>query len=224
MVGNTISTCNSTYKGAQRFNEVTETMEYCNGSAWTPFKPTGGTQAAGYFVITKTTYNGAFGSLANADAACLTELGTTNKNWFGYAQANAEGRIVSGKVKAFLCDASTCNNLQASTKYYYSSANDDSAGGEYFTTNSSGFGPNDTKLWSRADTFASGVLIRTNRSAGSATAWNSIPSSNNCNNLASSSSSDLSQAGGISNVNAGRWSAVARSCDISLNMVCFVNP
>jgi hypothetical protein len=58
-------------------------LQYCNGSTWTPFKPSGGSPGSGYFVLTKTTYTGNMGGLAGANANCLTDL-TTNTGWFGY--------------------------------------------------------------------------------------------------------------------------------------------
>lgn len=60
---------------------------------------------SGYFVMTKTVYNGNFGStednLNPPNAKCLAEL-TTDTDWKGYSTANANGQLFAAKVHAFL--------------------------------------------------------------------------------------------------------------------------
>jgi hypothetical protein len=95
-------------------------------------------------------------------------------------------------VKAFLCDGSTCNNLDASTKYYFANAFDTSAGGTYFTSDSSGYGPNDAANWSSANRFGGtdyGIRYWTGRASGTATNWGGTSNANTCNGWTSATSS-----------------------------------
>jgi hypothetical protein len=41
-----------------RYNSTTNVVEYFNGLAWTPFKPSGGPPGSGYFVLSKGAWNG----------------------------------------------------------------------------------------------------------------------------------------------------------------------
>lgn len=151
------------------YNKDYHTYQFCNGTNWVPF---GGaswqaapTASTGYFVMSKGTYNGdidgyasAGGNtdLAAADAICMSEL-TTNTGWKGYAEALADGKLVSGNVHAWLCDYTTCNNLAANTMYYFADANNSTHGGNIFTTIGGGDGPNSAPVdWSQASYFGSG--------------------------------------------------------------------
>ena len=142
------------------YNTDFHTYQFCNGSNWVKFgggsRVTMPTSSDGYFVMSKSTWNGNLGgSLAAADAKCLTEL-TTNTGWRGYPDANSRGILTSGKVHAFICAheaAGICNATVASTTYYFAYAGDATKGGASFTTDSGGIGPNDSADWSDAHPF-----------------------------------------------------------------------
>ena len=150
------------------YNQDYHTWQFCDGTNWRPF---GGASwiappdaSSGYFVVSKTTWNGNLGgSIAAADAVCLSEL-TANTGWKGYAQANANGQLTSGKVHAWLCaeggdpNATNCNNLSGGTNYYFADASNSSHGGNRFTTDADGQGPNNgpgasIPDWSQASYF-----------------------------------------------------------------------
>jgi len=121
-------------------------------------------------VLTKTTYTGSLGGRSGADSKCLTEL-TTNTGWKGYSTANSNGQLIGAKVHAFICDASTCNSLTASTTYNFANAGNSTAGGATFTTNGSGLAPNDSANWSAANYFSATANYWTGRSNVGTTAW-----------------------------------------------------
>lgn len=78
------------HEADQIYNQGSHTWQFCNGTNWIAFggkmwqgdTPTSG---VGYFVMSKSTWNGNLGDLSGADALCLTEL-ATNTGWKGYAQ------------------------------------------------------------------------------------------------------------------------------------------
>ena len=229
LIGNGGETCSATYAGGVRYNSGSAHMEYCNGLAWLPFNVSGAPAGSGYFVVTQTTYTGNLGGLAGANSACLTEL-TTKTTWWGYSSANAAGLLVSGHVKGFLCDGTTCNNPNASTKYYFANVADPGAGGGYFTTDGSGLGPNDSQAWGYAaemsrNTGAVGGYVFTGRGVSSATQWASTSNSANCLAWTSSSYSDYGEAGYPTTVGNGtRWAGTAAACGYAANLYCLVNP
>jgi hypothetical protein len=148
------------------YSSAYHTYQFCNGTNWVKYggklwqggQPTSDT--VGYFVMSKSTWTGDLQDAAGihtdgltaANALCLTEL-TTNTGWKGYAAANANGQLVSGKVHAWLCEGSGCNNLNANTTYYFADANNGAHGGNRFTTDSTGDGPGYEADWSQASYF-----------------------------------------------------------------------
>ena len=48
------------------------------------------TSSDGYFVMSKSTWNGNLGNVSGSDAKCLTDL-TANTGWRGYTDAAARG-------------------------------------------------------------------------------------------------------------------------------------
>ena len=74
------------------YNSSNHLYQFCNGSIWLAYSGgTGNCTAAssyspatppdsGYFVVTKSTYNGNLGGIIAANSTCLTEL-TTNTGW-----------------------------------------------------------------------------------------------------------------------------------------------
>ena len=103
--------------------------------------------AGGYFVLVTNVTKGNFGGHNGAKNICLTEL--ANRNWKGKANAYLRGMLSSSKVRAFLCDGSTCANGQPSTSYRFALApvgGFATIGGDSFTTDSSGIGPATTTI------------------------------------------------------------------------------
>jgi hypothetical protein len=169
------------------------------------------------------------GGLAAANAACLTDLTSNGTSWFGYAQANAAGWLNSTHVKAFLCDGTTCNNLDNNTTYYYSSNFDSTAGGGSFTSNGSGQGPNDSVAWNKASRFGGAgtgtpQLIKTGRGAGTATLWATTSSTNNCTGWTVVSSGVNQDIGQNTSTGSARWLNTTKTCNNDLSLVCEVNP
>jgi hypothetical protein len=231
------------------------TPQFCNGTNWVPF---GGPAWAstpgagsGYFVMSKSTWNGNLGGLAGADALCLTEL-TTNTGWKGYADANARGLLVSGNVHAFLCDAegggSTCTSPAANTTFYYADANNSAHGGNSFTTDASQLGPYDVTPWSNTSYFGADYIYWTGRAGNyipgnpDANIWSTnywgVKCGTNGNQgcacssqWSSASSSNLGLQGyagtGGSSFGMNRWfDLIANNiaCNQQAHLICFVNP
>jgi hypothetical protein len=217
------------------YNTDHNTYQFCNGTSWVRFS--GGSvfgsppsASSGYFVMSKTTWNGNLGGLAGADAKCLTDL-TTNTGWRGYADANARGLLTASKVKAFFCTGpGGCNNLNANTTYYFANANDGTKGGSRFTTNGSGLGPNDSANWSENSYFGGTYTYWLNKSQGSAATWTSGPWSStvHCGPTDNWDNSTNSYNGATANSNYSdhnRWHTGSSStCDNLRNLICFVNP
>lgn len=222
-------TCNSGAAGTMRYNTQTTFMEYCDGSSWNalpkiqpaspPTTPSGG----GYFVVTQSTYTGNLGGLAGANAACLTEL-TTYTNWAGYADANSRGLLNSSKVKAYLCDNSSCNQGVPLATYAYGAVGFPGVGGGTMTVDSSGYGPNDSTSWAAANRFGSAYLIWTGRYSTSATAWSGAAAGFNCSSWSTAGAGSNGEIGYASNTDKTRWYGGISTCDIPRNLVCFVNP
>lgn len=218
------------------YNGDYHTYQFCNGTSWlafgggnscsgsggySPTAPTG----HGYFVLTSTTYVGAnIGSLTAADSDCLTEL-TTNTSWMGYSTANANGQLIAAKVHGWLCDADSCHDLMPLTTYYFANAGNSSAGGASFTTDSNGYGPNDSAAWSAANYFSGTYNYWTGRAAGSSTKWGSASGSYGNDNCNSWTASWVPGDVGIStSTGTGRWNTTQYGCGNSYNLICFVNP
>jgi len=236
------------------YNAAYHTYQFCNGTNWIPFggpswiTPPGA--GNGYFVMSKSTWNGNLGDLSGADSLCLTEL-TTNTGWKGYAEAEADGKLVSGNVHAWLCDNLGCNNLNANTTYYFADANNSTHGGNLFTTTSSGDGPGFVADWSQPSYFASGYEYWAGTRAngafgaqspnswgttiwttggmcnGATEGWGSASGSNGgCFGLAGGTG-----VGGSSNVYVaeyGGYDACGNNnplaCNTTHNLICYVNP
>jgi hypothetical protein len=314
-------TCNTALQGGTRYNSSTGYPEFCNGSAWIPFKATGAPFGSGYFIATaggsfngclgptvaSITYSGTTatvtvsgagsqlhdlvtgqnvtvtgatpvaynvtnaaitvtgkstftytmlsnpgandsttsatyicpdsGGLVLANKLCLQDL-TSNTGWFGYAQASAAGLLVSSHVKAFLCDATTCQNPTANTQYYFGSAFDINAGGNFFTTDGSGVGPSNTFLWALSNGFGFPPTFNQmsywgGRNSTSNTQWANTSSTNTCTSWTSPSGTGM--AGYPANYHGGitgdsvRWHEGNINCAQSgnaggLSLVCLVNP
>lgn len=231
IIGPNTDACDNSIEGAIRYSSTTKAIAFCDGTTWKyfaqiqsasgPTAPSG----SGYFVLTHTTWTGDLGGITGADAKCLTELSTTYTSWRGYATASSNGQLTGGKVHAFICDNSSCNNLMPLTTYYFSYANDASAGSASFTTDSSGLGPNDSASWAAANYFSGTYNYWTSAYAyGNDSAWSGDPMFDNCNNWTDATSGYSGIVGISGNINKARWTASYNTCNTASRLICFVNP
>jgi len=188
----------------------------------------GPTASDGYFVYTEPV-DPDFGGLAGANSYCLSEL--TSRDWKNKDIALANGQLIASKVRAFLCDGSTCQNAEPDTTYYFASSHDSSAGGASFTTDSSGRGPNDNELWRTADRFSGGAhnaqAYWSGRAQGTNTSlWPNTSSTDHCSGWTTTSSGVDGRIGFVNDyyTNQARWSSWTAQCSGSLSLVCFVHP
>lgn len=182
----------------------------------------------GFFVITAANwFGGDLGNLTGADAKCLTEL--QDHPWKGKGSA---GTLTSTRVKAFLCNGTTCNNAQPYTRYSFARTRNTTNGGASFTTDASGRGPGDSAQWSDATYFGSGSYYFSNRDDGASDSlWTLVPeiggsSAQNCNNWTSSVPGNQFYPGTIGNTDKRRWLDIPgiRSCNSNHPLVCMVHP
>ncbi len=181
----------------------------------------------GFFVKTTSEYAGNLGGLSGANASCLTELNT--RNWLG---KSAAGTLTSSRVKAWICDKTTCQNGNASTVYIFAFAGQATIGGATFTTNASGQGPNDSASWNTATTFGSTGYNGTNNNHWTGrpndannTLWPlaaSATASNNCDGF--TTTSGTSRVGDKSFSTYRRWDESGSSCSGTKTLICFVHP
>jgi hypothetical protein len=177
----------------------------------------------GYFVISMNTTRGNLGGLAGANSFCLSDL--TTYNWMG----KPSGTLNAAKVRAFLCDGTTCQNPMPNQYYQFASSGAPADGGTIFKTDSSGRGPGDTMAWGGAAYFnAPSGYFWTNRAVGSATLWGTTPASAStsltCNNWTTNTGSQ-SVGGDPSMTNSGRWNdTIPAACNTQWYLVCMVDP
>jgi hypothetical protein len=176
----------------------------------------------GYLIQSSATWNGNLGGLSGANAKCLSDV--TNNDWRGKSTA---GTITAGRVQAFLCDSSTCNNLRPNTTYMVSRSDDPIAGGMTFKTDDNGRGLNnkiyfdvDDKIW-RANTY-----YWTNRGTVDAQTWastaKSSASNHHCNNWSSTATNGHRGNSGYNDQ--GRWDSNTTSCNNAQFLICIVQP
>lgn len=235
VIGQSSTTCNSAIEGALRYNSTDKFMEFCNGTSWTKaaqVQTTGGPTApsgSGYLVLTHTTWNGNLGSISGANAKCFTELSSTYTSWRGYATALANGQITAGKIGALICNSGTCSNLMPLTTYYFAYANSGTPGGASFTTDASGFGPNNSNSWAAANHFSGTYTYWMNRddASGDAT-WSSDLDEWNgsCSDYSSNDDNSgwFGRTGASGSTDNDRWSGSTVGCSSSHRLVCYVNP
>ena len=125
------------------YNNDIHVPQYCDGDDWRVMinyldAPATGGIIPGYIVRTKDGYNGNLGGLSGADAICLSELQTYD--WKGKSEA---GTLTSGRVKAWLCDSSTCNDFVPDSIYIMAKADSTTTGGAALYVAADGSGPND---------------------------------------------------------------------------------
>jgi hypothetical protein len=221
------------------YNNDYHTYEFCDGTQWISMgKPIagGGAEASrGYFVMTKTVYDGNFNSTGDnlnaPDARCLTDL-TTNNGWKGYVEAKAKGQIIASKVHAFLCTERICNKLIPLTTYYFGNAADVTitAGGASFTTDANGDGPNDSADWSALNYFNGDYVYWTGyREPRTDSSWADIPSGGGyqcktTNPWDTGTGSARGVYGHSTFTNKERWWAGNDTCQQHHNLICYVDP
>lgn len=219
IIGTTGLACSATTTGAIRFTSGgTPPWNYCNGSAWLPFERA--PDKPGYFVQTATRWNGNLGGLTGANSKCLTELQTTY-NWRGKSSA---GTLTSTRVKAFLCDGTSCNNLLPNTVYVTAKANNTTDGGMAFMTDSSGQGygfRNYVDYFNFDATFDDWM----NRGTVDNFYWSTAPAgANHCTNWSSALVGNNGLAGNAGWDDSMRWNDGTDTCNVSNYLMCIVHP
>ncbi len=215
-IGYDSRTCDRSLKGSIRFDSSTACAEFCDGSNW--ICPTG--IPVGWFVQSAGAYNGNLGGLSGANSTCLTDL--TNNDWTGKSDA---GTLTSSRVHAFLCDNSTCNNLDPNTAYIMARSGSATAGGMAFLTNSSGLGPGNATDWAAVGFDAGSHDAWYNRGTVSATYWANTPKgTNSCNNWTDGTSSKQGRLANAGWTTAKRWDEANNNCNTTQYLICFVDP
>lgn len=225
--GSTTASCNSTNAGAVKYTGGQTYL--CNGTAWTALVQTQSTppetapSGSGYFVLSYGTYAANSQSTTQGfDSDCYTDL-TTHTGWAGHSTASTNGYLTTTNIHAFVCAGGGCNQLLPLTTYYFANSQISGAGGAYFTTDSSGNGPQDNAIWSAANYFEASAIYWTGRgtaSGPSTTIWGG-----DYYDLGAAS-----PAYGIaSNTDYTRWiysydGASPYGNSTALNLICYVNP
>lgn len=234
IVANDAASCTSTNAGEIKYTGGTYST--CDGQGWVTLKP----QVPGYFVLSKSTWNGNLGGIDGANAKCLTEL-TTNTGWMGYATANARGLLTSAHVIAYLCDtvmsaAGPCQSLEPMTTYAFANANNATDGGATFTTDGGGEAGGDSANWSGSTYFGGSytywtaryVYDNSNIRAGNISASGGGNGEGACtvgaSSWTSSSAGDSGDSGQSNNTNINRWVVASPTCNNLQNLICAVNP
>lgn len=170
-----------------------------------------------FLVMTNSTVDGGFGGLAGANAICLSDL--QNNNWLGKSNVVLD----ESTVKAFLCDGSSCNDLQASKTYAFARSGSGTAGGSTFTTDGSALGPGNADNWSGATYFGVATSWWAARTSTSATQWANSTHAVNCFGWSSGDSGDTGRRGNTNSTTATRWLATAQSCSSAFRLLCAVD-
>lgn len=179
--------------------------------------PSTASASGGALVMTQTTYTGILGGMAGASAQCLTEL--TAKEWLGKSRYT----LSASNVRAFLCDATTCNNLQPLKMYSFARAGNIDTGGTAFSTDQFGRGPRDTAAWDSATVFGTGATyFWTGRGAGvGGTLWSLGPGTGTCAGWTANSGGGTQ--GYTNGANQYRWNQRNDACTNMAPLVCIVD-
>lgn len=218
-------------EGSIFYNDDFDVLQYCDGENWIAVQAApGGGFEPGYFVLSETAYTGNLGGLSGADSACLTEL--TTKTWDGKTDAQARNLLTASKVKAFLCDGSTCNNLQADTYYQLARAGTALSTTSIFLTDGNGRGPNNYAMWYDDLAATSDIEYWANRGTVSSAVWATTPSgtatNDHCGNWTIGGGTNGADFGALTNSgppDAKRWNISNWACNAAdVRLMCFVNP
>jgi hypothetical protein len=232
----TVTTCDATREGVQRYNYANHAIEWCNGSSWITATSVSGTTptptgmgGTGYFVLSSGTLSGNMGGLAGADAFCQNDL--TANSWM-----NKPGALNTTKIFAYLCDNASCRGLLASTNYYYGVSGNSALGGAFFTTDASTFGPHDGYQWNVANRFGISAPAYWTGPRGygtnSSTDWywtntvdTGVVPAWDCNSWTDNSSGNTGVLGTPANTDYTRFTNGGFSyCNVAQNIICVVNP
>lgn len=236
-VGADSNTCDSSKAGAVRY--MSNKVSFCDASAWRELVPVGQTAntpifaaGAGFFVVTNGTWDGNLGGLSGANAKCLTDL--TNNDWMGKSTAQAAGIFIAAKVRAWLCDTGTCNNVTALVPYYFAKSGETATGGATITPGgSSNMGASvgsahnpDGNQWSALNYFNNDYQYWTNRSSSLASASvTPLDTSDACSGFTSNSNAAFATVGRSSTNNNSRWdNGAAVACNNTRHLICLVGP
>jgi hypothetical protein len=213
-IANDPGACTAEKNGRLRYNG-TDSWDYCNGSNWIPFSFAAAPR--GYFVQSAGQWKGNLGGLSGANAKCYDDL--TANDWKYKADA---GSLTPERIKAFLCDSTSCNNLRADTTYIMSKSGSAALGGVGFQTDSQGrgFGMQiyvDYNIWTSVSN------SWTNRATVNDMLWATTPKGgSHCSNWTST-------GGNGHKGNAGsdaryRWDDGTLSCNTANYLICIVDP
>lgn len=208
-------------------NQFVATKTAAEWASFIASPPTGVSASAcdthGFLVLTNGTWDGNLGGVAGADAKCLSDL--TTYDWTGKSSATSRNLLIASRVKAFICTASACTDLQASKTYRFAKSNT-TDGSTSFTTNASGAGPGSQFYWNTATTFGSNVIYYTGRAAGAdANNWPvgaSGVQADDCSGWTSTSGNG--RHGNSNSQLTSRWSSGVSTCNTARPLVCIVNP
>ncbi|PIS10848.1 MAG: hypothetical protein COT73_07215 [Bdellovibrio sp. CG10_big_fil_rev_8_21_14_0_10_47_8] len=175
-----------------------------------------------YFILsTSLAYGGNFGGISGANSICLSNLQANDFMGKGYAMVDAT------HVKAFLCDDTTCNNLNASTTYYLGQAGSVGDGGGTLTTDATGSGPGYTTSWNTATYFGTTAgNYWTGRDVGGSSSYWPLTaygsSGGSCSNWTLSGGA-RGRFGIPGSNGTNKWSFDG-GCGNSYRLICIVNP
>ncbi len=219
--------CTASLVGAQRWNRIVQSLEFCDGSSWlqlpltygsgTPPEPPVG---SGFVVLTQSRWNGNLGGQSGANSKCYNEL-TSNTNWMYYNLALSRGQLTPAKVVAKLVTTPGA----ASGVYYFSRVGDITIGGGAIELDSTGdYSGSNAGAWSGKNYFGGSFNYWTGNHYGNT--WRSYQNNQSkCDPMFTSNSSSLYGSIGASTANGqGRWWNSAATCDNLLPIMCLVNP
>jgi hypothetical protein len=173
----------------------------------------------GFFVLTNGTYTG----VQVTNATCLSDL--NGNPWKGKDRA---GTLTSGRVRAFICDDSSCNNPSPNSYYTFAVSGSPTLGGAVFVTNSIGRGPGNTKAWDDDDHFGTTIQAFWTgpRATQSASFWrtDTTGATNSCDDWGSNSFGDSGRGGTSAGNDETRWNSFSSPCWITLRIICLVEP
>lgn len=237
IVGPTTTDCDGSVEGGLRWSSADLTFEMCDGISWRKIIASSGvgipsTPASdtGYFVLSAGTWlGGNVGSVTgSANTKCLNDL--TDNDWMGKDDATDRGLLVAGKVKAFLCNASICNDLLPHTTYTFAVSGQADRGGAFFVSDADGLGPDNTQSWAGTNYFGGDYFYWTNRGTASSALWSASPHQTAatavCDNWNTGLGTRTGRTGNSNNTNSGRWISNTENCigGSTHHLICIVHP
>ncbi len=178
---------------------------------------TGTVRGRHLFVVSQATATGAFGSLLAANSWCISEL--TSTSWNGKSSVTIDATT----TRAFLCDATVCNDLALGQEYNFAVAGNISLGGRVFIADAFGIGPNNSKLWTHSQNFGSTINYWTGRGTGVATAWSASTTGNHCNSWTNGTVGFNGTNGTSNSTTATRWNNTNSTCSSTRAVICLVD-